>query len=71
MHSLLTLWRVLGWRDGAITEFIRTREVRRSGRLSVRVGYCVLAIVVAMDCGGEVTRAYRGVNEDLAIGCGA
>jgi len=37
------------------------------GRCSVRVGYCVSLLFVAMDCGDRIVRAYRGVNEDVAI----
>ena len=36
-----------------------------SGR-TVLVGCCVLLLVVTMKCGDEITRAYRGVNEDVA-----
>ena len=33
----------------------------------VRVGCCVLVVVVDMECGGWNVRAYRGVNEDVAM----
>ena len=44
-------------------------EVRVSRR-SVRVGYYDSQVLVVTDCGGEVTRAYRGVKEGVAIECG-
>jgi len=34
---------------------------------SVRVSYCVSLLVVDMYCGDKITRAYRGVNDDVAI----
>ena len=37
----------------------------------VRVDYGVSTLVVAMECAEEVVGAYRGVNEDVAIECGA
>jgi len=37
------------------------------GRCSVRVGCCVLSFVVDMECGDDIARAYRGVNEGVAI----
>ena len=36
---------------------------------SVRLGYCASLLVVNMKCGGEIVRAYRRVNEDVAIEC--
>jgi len=41
------------------------------GRRSVRVGYCVLLIVVAMECGVGIARAYRDVKEDVLINYGS
>ena len=41
--------------------------IRRRGRRSVRVGYYVSLLVVAMKCGRGVTRAYRGANEGVAM----
>ena len=41
--------------------------LRRSGRCFVRVGYCVSLLVVNLECGGVVVRAYRWVNDDVAI----
>ena len=40
------------------------------GRWSERVGYFVELIVVDMECGEEIVRAYRGLNEDVAVECG-
>jgi len=34
---------------------------------TVRVGYSVLLIVVAMKCGEGVARASRGANDDVTI----
>jgi len=36
-------------------------------RFVVRIGCCVLLMVVVMESRGGVARAYRGVNEDVAI----
>ena len=43
---------------------------RRSGKYSVRVCCWVSLLVVAMECGVGVVRAYRGMNEGVAIECG-
>ena len=40
-------------------------------RCSVRVGYYVLLLVVAMKYGEGIAKAYRGVNEDVAIEYGS
>jgi len=42
----------------------------RTGRCSVHVSCCVLLLVVAMECGGGISRLSRGVNEGAAIECG-
>ena len=45
-----------------------TRICSRLGlKLSVRVGCCVLLFVVAMGRGYGAARAYRGVNEGVAV----
>ena len=44
---------------------------RRLGRRSVRVGYCVLQVTDSMECIDYIERAYRGVDEGVAIECGA
>ena len=41
------------------------------GSGSVRVGYSVSQVVVVMEYEGGIVREYRGVNEDVAIECGA
>jgi len=42
---------------------------RRRGKCSVRVGYCLLLLVVAIESGDGIERAYRRANEDVAIEC--
>ena len=37
------------------------------GRCFVRVRYYVSQVVVDMECGDRVVRAYRGANEDVAM----
>ena len=37
------------------------------GRCSVRVGYCVSQVVVDIECGDGIVKAYRGANDDVAI----
>jgi len=36
-------------------------------RCSVIVGYCVLQVVVVMECSREIMMAFGGVNEVVAI----
>jgi len=38
-------------------------------RSSVRVGCCVSQVFVDMKCEGWIVRAYRVVNEDVAVEC--
>ena len=44
--------------------------ILRFGKCSVRVGYCVSLLVIAMKCGDEILERKRGANEDVAIKCG-
>ena len=37
------------------------------GRMTVRVSYDVLQILVAIECGDRIARAYRATNDDVAI----
>ena len=42
-----------------------------SGRCSVRVGYYVSQVFVAMDCSKGNASAFDGVNEDVAVEYGS
>jgi len=41
----------------------------KMGRRSVHVSYCVWMVVVGMEYGDGIERAYRRVNEGVAIEC--
>ena len=45
----------------------KSQQIRVSGRCSVHVGCRVSQVFVDIECGGEVIRAYCGVNEHVAI----
>ena len=42
-------------------------EVRNFGRCSVRVGFCVLLLLVGMECNKWTVRVCGGVNGSVAI----
>jgi len=60
-------WGTRTWQSNAV---LSSREGRGLGRGSVRVGCCVSFLVVVKECGEEIARSNRGVNEDVAIECG-
>ena len=52
---------------GMVGGFVVIRWLGLCLRRTVRVGYWVLIIVVAMKYGGRNARAYCGVNEGVAV----
>ena len=59
VESNLSMWHVVGCCVEVEGCFL--------GRCSVRVGYCVLLLVVTMECGTGIVRVCSGVSELVSV----